>query len=289
MDQLVKSGRVDRGGIGVTMAPLTPANAKVVGYEGADGVIIDRVQPDSPAAKAGLRRGDVVVHYNGKAVNSVNRLTNFIAFTTPGTTAQFDIVREGSGMKVEVPVADRDDIIEGNRADKNYGFTVRTLPGQIAQRYRRNGAVVVQSIEQGGPAANTSPTALETNDIIVSVNGIETPDAAAFDRAVARVGKVRLRLDVIRGGTPGTLRSRRASSGGGMQTLAQIRALLEAHGLSPRKSLGQNFLIDQNLIRKLVDASGVHEDDLVLEVGPGTGALTEELLARGCPRRRVRA
>src|SRR4051812_5019410 len=67
-----------------------------------------------------------------------------------------------------------------------------------------------------------------------------------------------------------------------MQTLIQIRALLEERGLAPRKSLGQNFLIDQNLIRKLVDASGVGAGDLVLEVGPGTGTLTEELLERGC-------
>ncbi|MCC6321973.1 MAG: ribosomal RNA small subunit methyltransferase A [Phycisphaerales bacterium] len=67
-----------------------------------------------------------------------------------------------------------------------------------------------------------------------------------------------------------------------VQTLAEIKSLLEAHGLRPKRSLGQNFLIDHNLIRKLVDASGVRADDLVLEVGPGTGTMTEELLARGC-------
>ncbi|MEL7484362.1 MAG: 16S rRNA (adenine(1518)-N(6)/adenine(1519)-N(6))-dimethyltransferase RsmA [Planctomycetota bacterium] len=67
-----------------------------------------------------------------------------------------------------------------------------------------------------------------------------------------------------------------------MQTLAEIRELLESRGMAPRKKLGQNFLLDHNLIRKLVDASGVGDGDLVLEVGPGTGALTDELLARGC-------
>jgi 16S rRNA (adenine1518-N6/adenine1519-N6)-dimethyltransferase len=67
-----------------------------------------------------------------------------------------------------------------------------------------------------------------------------------------------------------------------MQTLADIRAELAERGLSPKKSLGQNFLIDGNLARKLVDASGVGPGDLVLEVGPGTGVLTAELLARGC-------
>lgn len=67
-----------------------------------------------------------------------------------------------------------------------------------------------------------------------------------------------------------------------MQTLAEIRALLASRGLSPKKSLGQNFLIDQNLVRKLADAAGVGSGDLVLEVGPGTGVLTEHLLERGC-------
>ncbi|MCW5775216.1 MAG: ribosomal RNA small subunit methyltransferase A [Phycisphaeraceae bacterium] len=66
------------------------------------------------------------------------------------------------------------------------------------------------------------------------------------------------------------------------QTLSEIRELLASHGLSPRHALGQNFLIDHNLLRRLVDESGVGADDLVLEVGPGTGTLTEELLGRGC-------
>lgn len=67
-----------------------------------------------------------------------------------------------------------------------------------------------------------------------------------------------------------------------VQTLSEIRSLLESRGLSPRHAFGQNFLIDHNLIRKLVEASGVGGGETVLEVGPGTGTLTEELLSRGC-------
>lgn len=67
-----------------------------------------------------------------------------------------------------------------------------------------------------------------------------------------------------------------------MQTLTDIKRLLEEQGLRPNKALGQNFLCDHNLIRRLVDASGVGEGELVLEVGPGTGALTDALLERGC-------
>ena len=66
-----------------------------------------------------------------------------------------------------------------------------------------------------------------------------------------------------------------------MQTLSEIRALLEARGMRPRKSLGQNFLHDHNQLRKLIDAASVSPGDLVLEVGPGTGTLTETLLDAG--------
>lgn len=66
-----------------------------------------------------------------------------------------------------------------------------------------------------------------------------------------------------------------------MQTLAQIKTILESRGLRPLKSLGQNFLTDHNLIRKLVDAAAIVPGETILEIGPGTGTMTEELLARG--------
>jgi 16S rRNA (adenine1518-N6/adenine1519-N6)-dimethyltransferase len=66
-----------------------------------------------------------------------------------------------------------------------------------------------------------------------------------------------------------------------MQTLAEIKTLLEGAGLSPRKALGQNFLIDKNLVAKLIAACEPSAGSVVLEVGPGTGTLTGELLSRG--------
>lgn len=67
-----------------------------------------------------------------------------------------------------------------------------------------------------------------------------------------------------------------------VQTLAEIKALLEERGLRPRHALGQNFLIDKNLLAKLLDAAELKPGGVVLEVGPGTGTLTESLLRRGC-------
>ncbi len=66
-----------------------------------------------------------------------------------------------------------------------------------------------------------------------------------------------------------------------MQRLSDIKAMLAERGLRPRRRFGQNFLHDHNLLTRLVDASGVGGGDLVLEVGPGTGTLTETLLDRG--------
>lgn len=66
-----------------------------------------------------------------------------------------------------------------------------------------------------------------------------------------------------------------------VQTQSDIRSILSARGLSPKHRFGQNFLVDQNLLRKLVDASGIGEGSLVLEIGPGTGTMSEEILARG--------
>lgn len=66
-----------------------------------------------------------------------------------------------------------------------------------------------------------------------------------------------------------------------MQTLTEIREALAARGLSPKKSLGQNFLVDQNLGRKLLEAAALAPGELVLEIGPGTGTLTESLLESG--------
>ncbi len=67
-----------------------------------------------------------------------------------------------------------------------------------------------------------------------------------------------------------------------MQTVAEIKALLEEQGVRPKHAMGQNYLIKHDLIRRIVDRSGVEAGDTVLEIGPGTGTMTEELVERGC-------
>ena len=155
----------------------------------------------TPSGRGDLRPGDVIVRFNGKPVNSVPRLTNAINFSAPGTSAELDVIRDNSGLKLEVPVADRDTNREGNRAAKLYGFTVRTLPQQLAQRVGTN-AVRVESVDAIGPAADAG---LLAGDVIVRVNSTPVPDAATFDEAITNLRKSTVRVDVIRGWDRGYL------------------------------------------------------------------------------------
>ena len=66
-----------------------------------------------------------------------------------------------------------------------------------------------------------------------------------------------------------------------VQTQSEIKEILAARGISPKHRFGQNFLVDHNLLKRLVDASGIGEGSLVVEIGPGTGTMSEEILARG--------
>src|SRR5689334_25118244 len=75
--------------------------------------------------------------------------------------------------------------------------------------------------------------------------------------------------------------ARQYTSGPMAQTKHEIQAILAQVSSQPRHRFGQNFMIDQNLVRLVADAGGIGPDDLVIEVGPGTGTLTDELLARG--------
>ena len=107
MEQLVKSGRVSRGWLGVEMTELTPEQAKQLGVLDQSGALIARVVPGSPAARAGLRSGDVVRSLNGKAVVDSATLLREITALAPGQTAELVVVRNGNEQQAKVEVGQR--------------------------------------------------------------------------------------------------------------------------------------------------------------------------------------
>lgn len=100
MDQLIKTGTVRRGQLGVSVVSLTGSVARELGLERTNGVLVGAVQPGSPAAQAGLQQNDVIIAFNGEPVNESNELRNRVANMQPGTQVTLTVVRGGSEQQV---------------------------------------------------------------------------------------------------------------------------------------------------------------------------------------------
>ena len=106
MDQLVKTGKVRRGQIGITIQPMTPELATKFGLAEVRGVVVNAVTPTSPAARAGLRQGDVILTFNGAPVEDGNTLRNHVASTPPGTQAKLTILRDQREQEIQVTLGE---------------------------------------------------------------------------------------------------------------------------------------------------------------------------------------
>jgi Do/DeqQ family serine protease len=100
MEQLVQAGKVRRGRLGVAVQPVTSALAPSLGLKEVQGVLINAVDPNGPAAKAGIKAGDVVIDINGKPTNDPNEFRNMVAETQPGTQITLTISRNGQNQQV---------------------------------------------------------------------------------------------------------------------------------------------------------------------------------------------
>ncbi len=192
MDMLIKSGRVERGAIGINNMAVAPK-----GSGKFSGVMVGFILPGSPAEKAGLKNGDIVTRFNGRPVDTVNRLRNAIAFTPPGTVADLEVASESKARALKVTIGDRTDFVSGSQALKKFGFSVDTLDPQVARQLGTRG-VIVKQVEPLGPAAQVK-TPLIATDIIVNVDGQPITDVSTFDDLMKANQNNKVRLDIIRG------------------------------------------------------------------------------------------
>jgi serine protease Do len=194
VDGLVKHGKVVRGYLGVGAQDLTPTLAESLDLKGKRGALVSDVQPNSPAAKAGLQNGDVITAVNGQPVEDANRLTFSIGAISPGTTFKLDIIRDGKKDSLEVTATERpanvarggrdagrgqpEDLAANDEGVLN-GVSVDDLTPQVRRQLnlpeRLKGAVIT-NVEPDSPSAKAG---LRAGDVILEIN--RQPVASAED------------------------------------------------------------------------------------------------------------
>jgi S1-C subfamily serine protease len=178
MDQLRTDGRVRRAQLGVTVQPLTSEMAASLGLSEARGAIVSSVESGSAAEHAGVKRGDVIVSFNGKAITEFNALRNRVAEAKPGASATVGIVRDGGEKTLTVKLDEA-----SNRSARNstgstpettdhtaLGVAVAPLTPETAARagVRRDmHGLLVQDVEPEGRAADAG---IQPGDVIVEAN-----------------------------------------------------------------------------------------------------------------------
>ena len=177
MDQLVTNGTVRRARLGVRIQPITPDMASALGLETSRGALVSTVDEGSPAAKAGLKQGDVITQYNGKAVADNNQLRNAVASTTPGTTVPVQVLRSGRSETLQATVGElaarkgASEAPSDARGEGKYGMSVQPLTPEIAESAgvpRGTPGVIVSEVDPSGLAAESG---LQEGDVIQKVNG----------------------------------------------------------------------------------------------------------------------
>jgi len=176
MDQLRTTGKVTRSQLGVTVQQVTSDIAQNLGLKHAGGAIVSSVTPGSAADKAGVKQGDVIESFNGQPVQDFNSLRNRVAATTPGTTADLTIVRDGAEKRLSVKLAEAKpskgagDDGEPDSTDKAaLGVSVAPLTPEMASRLgtKSTEGLFVQNVDPDGRAADAG---IRSGDIIESVN-----------------------------------------------------------------------------------------------------------------------
>jgi len=195
-DQLRASGRVIRGRIGVTIGAVSREVAEAIGLAKPQGALVTNVDPDGPAAKAGLEAGDVVLRFDGRAIDSQSDLPRIVGGTKPGSKVTMNVWRKGAARDVQVTVVElaaeqqvarRGEPTPRSAAPANaLGLTVSDLPAEKLKELKIKGAVQVDSAD--GPAASAG---LRAGDLILSVNNVDVVNARQFNEQVAKLDRKR--------------------------------------------------------------------------------------------------
>jgi len=187
--QLLAHGKVERGRIGVTIQDVSQGLAQSFGLDNPGGALVSSVEKDSPAAKAGLESGDVILAMDGQKIDRSNQLPPMVAAVKPGHKATFEIWRKGHRKQITVTVGSfkgaKVASASGSAASKGrLGLAVRPLTRDEDEQAQIDGGLLVE--DAGGPAAAAG---IQQGDVILAVNGNPVKSVAQLRTLVASAGK----------------------------------------------------------------------------------------------------
>ena len=201
--QLQTSGKVSRGRIGVQIQPLSQELAQSFGLKSTDGALVSMVEPNSPAAKAGLQPGDVILKFNGQPVKSSNELPLIVANVRPGSKVPLQVWRRGQQLALHVvvgempteKVATTEPAHPQSARIQRLGLKIADLDQQEKSELGLRGGVLVENVD--GEAGKAG---VEEGDVILAINAIATPDVASFNKVLAKLPAGTVALLIAREG-----------------------------------------------------------------------------------------
>jgi len=196
MDQLMKQGKIVRGWLGVTIQDITPELSQKFGLKDSNGALVGDVAKGSPAEKAGIVRGDVILEFNGKEIKSVGSLRNMVAQSKVGSQAKVKILRNGKqyGMSVvidelprEIAGAPAEPLPEDFQKNAFSGITVMDLSKEIARQLglgANEKGVVVVKVEPGSTADEAG---LKKGDVIQEMDRKRVAGVGDFNKITSAI------------------------------------------------------------------------------------------------------
>jgi serine protease Do len=191
-DQLRSKGRVSRGVIGVQIQEITRDLAESLGLERAGGALVGQVQPGSAAEKAGIKLGDVITAFNGRAIVDSSDLPPLVGATAPGTRVTVDLVRDGKPLKLPVTVAELEagataqaaPTEEARKTANRLGIAVRDLGNDERETLGLDREGVLVERVTGAAARRAG---LQTGDVILMVGRTRIASVSQFEQAAAAI------------------------------------------------------------------------------------------------------
>jgi serine protease Do len=199
--QLINKGNVSRGWLGVSIQTVTEDMARSFGLPKAYGALVNDVVAGGPAAKAGIKQGDVITGFDGQSVKDVRQLQRLVGETPVGKRAEIELYRDGKALKVFVTTtpAESAPAQAQNPTEREagaLGLSVQELGAEM--RARGLTGVVVTDLEPGGIAEDSG---IQRGDVIVSVNQKKVRNLAEYQKAMQEANsKGAVALLVKRGG-----------------------------------------------------------------------------------------